>query len=484
MKAQYGKTIEFEQFCALVYSHEPYPCHLHYEKVLRFMWYQTFREKKKAGGNKEAIKGGVYFDYDDYKGVVPPASDSFSVDAFPVAVNPIGKCVFDAYKAVFHLMYKEQVYKGLNTKVWDHIWRQGLEELHKHVKERAPMIKRATYQEKVTSEFSPYTIIEHYNDIEQILWNDAGNASGRRSICANLRHRYCLLHLTTGILRCESLHRAEISDFMVLTPPKKDTDVHGMLLMINQIALGKTNHGRTLYGRATRHRDVRLCCCGALAFYLMYRIDTTGEFKDFTVEQWMDNAHWYDIKLLIDVIGPNNNKKEMLNDGYGKHIKKVLQMLSLSCEAILHLGRKIGSKILDLLEEESEAIRRMGQWNNSIFDNSYSSKLPLGPMRKLAGYSGSTKLYFNARTDVMPTDELLRMTPIGCWVYDAFVGVQDQAGSSKQTCLQVLNFLCEMNKVFLQDAAAMLVLHPDRGDSDLFQELPLFNTPQFTVSKQ
>ena len=50
--------------------------------------------------------------------------------------------------------------------------------------------------------------------------------------------------------------------------PKRDNDIDPVYIMVNQISEGKTNKGRKLYGRATRHRDVSLCCIGGLSFYL------------------------------------------------------------------------------------------------------------------------------------------------------------------------------------------------------------------------
>jgi hypothetical protein len=38
-----------------------------------------------------------------------------------------------------------------------------------------------------------------------------------------------------------------------------------------QIAIGKVNKNKTLYGRVMRHRDVERCAIGALAFYLFSR---------------------------------------------------------------------------------------------------------------------------------------------------------------------------------------------------------------------
>lgn len=76
-------------------------------------------------------------------------------------------------------------------------------------------------------------------------------------------------------MRCESLHRAELSDFIMVLSPKRGTYIHPMSIMLNKILFGKTNHGRKLYGRATRHMDVGKCCLGALAFYLIYQFFVT-----------------------------------------------------------------------------------------------------------------------------------------------------------------------------------------------------------------
>jgi hypothetical protein len=65
----------------------------------------------------------------------------------------------------------------------------------------------------------------------------------------------------------------------------------------------------------------------------------------------------------------------------------------------------------------------MGQWSPNVVDNSYSSKLPMRPMRKLAGYKSTNPMYFNTRTVVMPSEQLCRSTPMGRWCYDATTDV-------------------------------------------------------------
>jgi hypothetical protein len=78
---------------------------------------------------------------------------------------------------------------------------------------------------------------------------------------------------------------------------------------------GKTNHGQTLYGCATRHKDVSLCSVVALAFYLMFLFSVTREFESFTLEDWLENSKWFDIKLLVDLQGQHKVIEESVVRG-------------------------------------------------------------------------------------------------------------------------------------------------------------------------
>jgi len=132
-----------------------------------------------------------------------------------------------------------------------------------------------------------------------------------------------------------------------------------------------------------------------------------------------------------------------------------------------------------MLEEETKEILRMGQWSSGVWDNSYSSKLPLGPIRKLAGFVGS-KMHFNARTVINLPEGLLKSTPIGCWCYKALDEVTAACAETgkNETACEFLRFMCELNKMFLQDAAAMSVLYPDRATHPIYQ-LPPFHRDEW-----
>ena len=478
-----NKTTEFYQFCDFYAPDDPFRRHLTYDKAHQFMWYTTFREQKKQGGRKKG-PNQRFFDVEEYQELIKNHFDDNlrAKGTHPVPKRPISKSLFDQYKACLKNIWLEEVAHKRTSVAWEQIWCEPLRQLRDHVINRLPKIKKQNFEEKLASEFAPYMLVQEYSAIEQELWNDSHNAVTFRSIVSHMRHRYCLLHLTSGLLRCESLHRAELSDFCGLRG-EMDKDVHKMYLMINQIAQGKTNKGQKIYGRATRHRDVRRCCVGALAFYLMMRFHYTREFIDFTLEDWKNNEKWFDIKLLVDIANGTDFSAEMKHDSYATHIKKTLQKLGFPANKLLHLGRGLGTKMLEFLDEVGEEIRKMGWWNPGVMDNSYSAKIPISPIRKLAGYGERHTIYFNTRTAVIPPQELLDMTPIGKWCYKARDELSTIRDGGKQTAIQFVSFMCKLNEIFLQDCAAMQVLHPERSTHPMFNRIEAFSSPLYEQFK-
>ena len=478
------KTNEYFQFCDYAYLNDPYKYTMTGDKLYRFFFYQAFRTKRNIAtepdpetGKKKKRKRvkGEYFNPMEYEAIMLQYSQSSK--SYPIPEHPVGFQSFDQYKAAVKQIHGNQLERGASGTPWELIWTTNCKKLHRHVKQRVPLVKKLNYCEKVDSEFAAYTVVERYEEIEIEFWNDSISALGRRSTLTHLRHRTCMLYLTTGILRSESLHRAELSDFCAVKPPKLESDVHQMLLMVTQLPFGKTNHGRKLYGRATRHKNAHLCAVGSVALYLQYRFWCSGEFTSMKAEDWANPRKWFDVKFLVDLNGKDNTK-EMYNDSYGKHVKAILKKLNIVCNKLLHLGRHVGARTLELLEEESEEIRRMGQWNPSMQDNHYSAKLPMSPIQKLAGYNSQVKMYFNTRTTIIPSQELLSMTPIGHWSYDAFAAVMELE-TEHPTALSFLQFMNELNVVFLQDAA---VLQLTGRDHPIFSELPVCLTDEYKAS--
>jgi hypothetical protein len=249
---------------------------------------------------------------------------------------------------------------------------------------------------------------------------------------------------------------------------------------------GKTNHGQKLYGRAMRHADVVLCPVGGLSFYLGMRFAMTSEFDEFTLDDWLDNKKWFDIKLLVDTSRHDVDlKKSMSSDSYASAIKKVLQELGLPLFHLIHIGRVVGPKILEMLEAERDEIRTLGNWDPSMQEKCYSTKMPMSAIRKIAGFVQSNSMHYNPRTQPIPSDDLKKKTSFG-WAFGACDLLERAIMENRELKFTALNFLRmmkEMATIFLQDAAALWIEHPERRTHPLFS-LDVFRESQWEVSEK
>jgi hypothetical protein len=122
----------------------------------------------------------------------------------------------------------------------------------------------------------------------------------------------------------------------------------------------------------------------------------------------------------------------------------------------------------------------MGQWKPTTQDNSYSAKLPIGPIRRLAGFSSQSKQYWLPRSRVKAPTELLLTTPFS-WCYQALEEFETRGDTLHPTALGFIHFICELNQIFLQDAAALLFHKPDRKTHPLYQTLPCLQSEAFKL---
>jgi hypothetical protein len=113
----------------------------------------------------------------------------------------------------------------------------------------------------------------------------------------------------------------------------------------------------------------------------------------------------------------------------------------------------------------------------------YSTKIPMSPIRKLAGYTTGNGMHYNKRTTLaIASDELKQSTPISCWCYDVYELIDEKikAGGSCWMAWHFVKCMCGFNETLLQDATAMLILHPERSAHPFFQ-LACFATTAFEV---
>jgi hypothetical protein len=106
--------------------------------------------------------------------------------------------------------------------------------------------------------------------------------------------------------------------------------------------------------------------------------------------------------------------------------------------------------------------------------------MPIKSLRRAAGFVLADGMHHNIRTTVEPDPEdgdlLDAVFPFvkGCLaaVLAAKAAETDGSQSYLNTAVCFLELLGHLALVFLQDAAAMVVLHPERGDNTMYKHLP------------
>lgn len=258
---------------------------------------------------------------------------------------------------------------------------------------------------------------------------------------------------------------------------------------------GKTNNFKSLYGRAMRHFDVRLCPIGAFGFYLLARFELTHEFSDEAARRLGDEAHdftknytWFNYKLLVnsEPISITEKKTESLkNDAYAKAMKKILKECKISSNHLIHIGRTLGSVDLQIEEVDDEDVRQLGNWQTTVRDLAYSTKLPLKALRRAAAHEHCDGAFFCPRGKPKPDEELQRK--IFPFVENAIESVnraqqenEEQSANNLSTAAGFLECLKRLRTIILQDAAAIMILHPEREHHPLFS-MDVFRGELFKV---
>jgi Centromere DNA-binding protein complex CBF3 subunit, domain 2 len=163
--------------------------------------------------------------------------------------------------------------------------------------------------------------------------------------------------------------------------------------------------------------------------YLALRFHITREFVDFPLTNWLENSAWYDMKILVDAYNPQRNfSKPISNSTYcNKAIKKVLQELRLpSSTHFVHLGRKLGSKELKMLETQGSQIDALGNWNsNNVRETRYSTKLPMEAIKNKEGFTTGEKTHYLVRQGIDVPEVLLHKTPFAfCYEAQSYVNFE------------------------------------------------------------
>lgn len=231
---------EYREFCESLYPNDEFKFLVNDEKAFFFIFYTAMREQKPRGGKrKRPGEVGTLFNRADYDAVLERYAvwwDTDNTSELPHPTNPVGIESLTHYKAGVKAEWDYQCSMNSNSLPWHSIWTQRSKRIVENVKRRKGSVRAANFGEKLAHEFAPYLAVARYPDMEKEMWERSD--SGNRFAFAWLRNRMCLLFTTSAILRCESLFRAELSDFLSIKfqAPK---DVHPMHAVVMQIMKGK-----------------------------------------------------------------------------------------------------------------------------------------------------------------------------------------------------------------------------------------------------
>ena len=505
-KAAYGpKEMEFKQFCDYLYQSEgEYRYIVNHDKLYRFLMYVAFRGRKKRGGGvTESLphfpgsNGGAAnkFDRADFERVRSSIQDllggDVELDGAQIQASLedryltsfssekgglLGFNTINQYKCAVQRLYNQQRDANANNLPWDRIFNTRVKALLKLVKDRMPAVRKRNYEEKIDHHLLPYQITESMGKIEERLWL-RHNGSCLKLGMAALRDRFTLLFTNQGILRGESVFKAELSDLVDVgyCPREDPTPYHILILMMHT---GKVNKGHTLFGRAMRHLKASKCVMGALGLYLLARFEVTKEKLDFS-----SNSKWFDVKLLVDSATTNATNCTAVSDKYYANvIKTVCRDLGIETKHFIHIGRCAGPVQLEMNEVPSDLIKVLGNWNLDVMDSRYSAMIPIKAMRVLAGHQKAEGVHFNPRTQFEVPGELRSM--VFPWIEGAKASVIESRGNSSSgaqfvTAASFLRLLDNLRNVIVQDVAALMI----EGRTHTVFNMPVFSTPAFNYFK-
>ena len=107
-KQQEPKIQEHLEHCDKVCPDDRYRCAVNMEKLFRFMYYQSYRDKKKTGGRKRSTVG--CFDFELYDEVITKYLElsASNPSSIPLPANGMSMSTFSAHRSAIKKLHSDQ----------------------------------------------------------------------------------------------------------------------------------------------------------------------------------------------------------------------------------------------------------------------------------------------------------------------------------------------------------------------------------------
>ena len=245
------------------------------------MFYVANRKKKTSKG-----KAG-FFDKEDFDATMKYSDEDL--------IDTVGAQCVNQYLCSIKRLVQEQQEKGLIQLRKEDIMTTKMKDLIDDVNNRGERNLKKHFKERMTSDFEPFRVLTDIPKLETYMWNE--NREKRIYGASSLRDRFQLLFSLSGVLRSDSIYKADLSDFLDFKFKQKN-EPHPYHIGILRVGEGKTVQNKCQFGKIMRHLDVNMCAMGALGFWLFARFMVTDEVKNM---DFNNNESWFNMKLLCPV---------------------------------------------------------------------------------------------------------------------------------------------------------------------------------------
>ena len=258
------------------------------------MFYVANREKKRS-----KAKAGN-FDKNDFDLTMQYTDDDL--------IDTVGPQCVNQYLCAIRRLVQEQQEKGLSTMRKEDIMTTAMKILIDDINGRGERNLKKHFKERMTSDFEPYRTLTDIPKLEEFIWNE--NKGKKIYGTSGLRDRFQLLFSLSGVLRSDSIYKADLADLLDFKfQQKNEPDPYHICIL--RVGEGKTVLKKCQFGKILRHMNVNMCAMGALGFWLFARFMVTGEVAKM---DFSDNKSWFDMKLLCAV----DKRNEKTNSEYGE----------------------------------------------------------------------------------------------------------------------------------------------------------------------
>ena len=312
-----------------------------------------------------------------------------------------------------------------------------------------------------------------------------GVSNFQSTIFSSLRNSFTFKFTLAGVIRGESLERADLSDLCDYFW-QGEADPYPIHILIVAMCQGKTNQDKKLFGRAMRHRDPEMCPLRALAIYLWCRFDVRGEWADARPD-FTDNHAWFFIKLLVSATS-DEVLEELDIKTYADAMQEAMDAVGVACNHRAHFGRKVMPVVLEMNEVQSDLVKNLGLWSRDTHEEHYAASMPLQAMRVAAKHRIEIGSVFVKRQQKPRSacGDRLRVQ-IYPWKEHEFGRVDEvnRRGprlNSKPTAAGFLSMLDNLRDVLLQDVACHMN-DPTSPPHQIFRH-PIFQSNDFQLYRQ